>query len=51
MHSFVAGKTAFDVGSLAAVAVVLSAVALISAWLPTHRAGKLDPITALREEA
>lgn len=51
MHSFVAGKTSFDAGSLAAVALVLAVVALLAAWLPARRAGRLDPVTALRYEA
>jgi putative ABC transport system permease protein len=44
-------KTSLDVISLAAVAITLSAVALLAAWMPAFRAGNLDPVTALRHEA
>jgi putative ABC transport system permease protein len=44
-------KTSFDFASLAAVILTLSAVALLAAWMPASRAGKLDPVTALRHEA
>jgi putative ABC transport system permease protein len=45
------GTAGFDAVSLAAVMIVLSSVALLAAWLPARRAGKLDPLTALRHEA
>jgi ABC-type lipoprotein release transport system permease subunit len=41
----------FDAFSSAAIVIVLSSVALLAAWLPARRAGKLDPVTALRREA
>lgn len=51
MRSSMFGKMGMDVGSIACVVVVLSAVALLAAWLPARRAGKLDPVTALRQDA
>jgi putative ABC transport system permease protein len=44
-------KTSFDLVSLAAVVLTLSAVSLLAAWMPASRAGDLDPVTALRHEA
>ena len=45
------GTAKFDAFSSAAIVIVLSSVALLAAWLPARRAGKLDPVTALRREA
>ena len=45
------GATKFDSFSFAAIVIVLFSVALLAAWLPARRAGKLDPVTALRREA
>ena len=45
------GTATFDAVSFAAVMIVLASVALLAAWLPARRAGKLDPVTALRRDA
>jgi putative ABC transport system permease protein len=44
-------KTSFDAASLAMVVIALSGVALLAAWLPASRAGRLEPVTALRHDA
>jgi putative ABC transport system permease protein len=44
------GVTPLDVRTLAGVAGLLAAVALIASYIPTRRAASLDPVTALREE-
>jgi predicted permease len=36
--------------SIAAAAIILSAVTLLAGWLPARRAARIDPMTALREE-
>ena len=38
-----------DIGTLAAVVVLIGAVAALSFWLPTRRAARIDPIVALRQ--
>ncbi len=44
------GVKPFDLGTYAAVAAVLGAVALLATWLPARRAMRVDPMTALRED-
>ena len=44
------GITPQDPASLASVAVTLTAAAFVASYLPARRAGKVDPIIALRTE-
>lgn len=43
-------KVSADLYGLLGAALVLIAVAVVAAWLPARRAGRLDPITALRQD-
>jgi predicted permease len=44
------GLSAADPATLLVAAVGLSAIAALAAWLPAHRASRVDPLTALRCE-
>jgi len=44
------GVSARDVGTLAGVAAVLIAVAILASWVPARRATRIDPVAALRVE-
>jgi predicted permease len=50
LRSFLFGVSAFDPITFAAVIVLLPVVALFGAYLPAHRAAKLDPMDTLRSE-
>jgi ABC-type antimicrobial peptide transport system permease subunit len=44
------GVTATDPGTLAGVAIILVAVALIAYYLPARRATKVDPLVAIHHD-
>ena len=50
LRSFLFGVSVLDPVTFAAVIVLLALVALLAAYLPAHRAAKLDPIVTLRSE-
>jgi predicted permease len=50
MRTILFGVRAWDVPTLAAVAVVLSAASLAASFLPAHRAASVNPTEALRAE-
>ena len=50
MHASLYGVASADLGSLAAVAVLLFTVALLACWLPARRSASIDPMQALRNE-
>jgi predicted permease len=50
LGSLLYGVTATDSPTLASASLVLFVVSLAAAWLPAHRATRIDPVAALREE-
>jgi len=50
MRGLLYGVGARDPATIAGVALVLAAVALVASWLPARRASRVDPRTALQAE-
>jgi predicted permease len=50
LRTFLFGITPYDVAALVGAAAVLTAVALLAAFAPAHRASRVDPIAALKYE-
>ena len=50
MASLLYGVSPIDLPTFGAVALALSAIALLASWLPARRASSVDPVTALRFE-
>ena len=50
MATMLYGVTALDFEAFGAVAAVLFAAALLACWVPAHRASRVDPMLALRQE-
>jgi macrolide transport system ATP-binding/permease protein len=50
MQALLFGVRSWDLPTLAAVAVILSAAALLASYIPARRAASVDPVVALRAE-
>lgn len=50
LRSLLAGVGPADPPTLAAAAVLLTALAFLAAWPPARRACRVDPVVALRRE-
>ena len=50
LKAFLFGVAPTDAPTLIGVAAVFAAVAMLACWVPTRRAGNVDPLEALRYE-
>jgi ABC-type antimicrobial peptide transport system permease subunit len=50
MQTLLFGINAMDWATYAEIGALLTLVALLACYLPAHRASKVDPMTALRQE-
>jgi ABC-type antimicrobial peptide transport system permease subunit len=50
IRSFIYGVKPHDPLTMVSAAVIMVAVAALAAWIPAHRAAKIDPMEALRYE-
>jgi predicted permease len=50
LRAFLFGVSPYDLAALVGAAAVLTAVALLAAFVPAHRASRVDPIAALKYE-
>jgi putative ABC transport system permease protein len=50
LRTFLFGITSWDIPTLVGASVILSAVSMIAAVVPAHRASRVDPMLALKYE-
>ena len=50
MASLLVGVGATDPLTFAAIVVIFAIIAIVASWIPGHRASRLDPMSAIREE-
>jgi ABC-type antimicrobial peptide transport system permease subunit len=50
VQSMLFGLTAMDPGIIVTAVLLLGVAGLVAAWLPAHRAARVDPMTALRHD-
>jgi ABC-type antimicrobial peptide transport system permease subunit len=50
LGSLLFGVSTYDPLTFGSVSMVVMTVAFLAAWLPAHRASRIDPVRALRQE-